>query len=138
LRRWAPAVPVLRTSHQPAEWIDAGQRTRALEELRGTPAAAFCGIGNPEAFRRTLLDLGMTVAAFRVFGDHHAYTRSDVEDLRNWARQEATAGVVVTTQKDLVKLRLTHLGERELWALRIALGVQGQDVLDRKLKEALG
>jgi hypothetical protein len=43
------------------------------------------------------------------------------------------------TQKDLVKLRLTHLGERELWALRVQLHVAAeQDVLDRKLKEALG
>jgi tetraacyldisaccharide 4'-kinase len=136
--RWAPGVPVLLASHRPAEWINAEQRTQALAVLQGTPAAAFCGLGNPEAFRRTLLDLGVMVGAFRVFPDHHAYTRTDVEDLRNWARQEATAGVVVTTQKDLVKLRLTHLGERELWALRIALGVEGQDMLDRKLKEALG
>ena len=101
--------------------------------------AAFCGIGNSEAFRRTLLDLGMSVRAFRAFPDHHNYTRNDVEDLRTWARPPATEGVVVTTQKDLVKLRLTRLGECELWALRIELHLHnGEDALDRKLKEALG
>jgi len=62
-----------------------------------------------------------------------------VEDLRTWARPPATEGVVVTTQKDLVKLRLTRLGECELWALRIELHLHnGEDALDRKLKEALG
>jgi tetraacyldisaccharide 4'-kinase len=137
--RWAPRAPVIISSHRPAEWINSGRRTQTLATLQGTKTAAFCGIGNPEAFRRTLLDLGMEVQAFRVFPDHHAYGRADVEELRHWARREATGGVVVTTQKDLVKLRLTHLSERELWALRIALHVEeGQDVLDRNLKEALG
>jgi tetraacyldisaccharide 4'-kinase len=139
VRRWAPTAPVILTSHRPAEWINAAECSQALDALRRTPTAVFCGIGNPDAFRRTLLDLGMTVKSFRVFPDHHAYARTDVDDLRHWARQEATHGVVVTTQKDLVKLRLTHLGERELWALKIALRVEeGQDELDRNLKAALG
>ena len=70
--------------------------------------------------------------------DHHAYARDDVEDLRSWARRQPTDAVVVTTQKDLVKLRLPRIGERELLALRIQLHVdEGQDLLDRILKEVL-
>jgi tetraacyldisaccharide 4'-kinase len=135
----APHAPVIVTSHQPAQWIDAAGHTKPAEEFSKQTVAAFCGIGNPEAFRKTLLDLGMNVGAFRSFADHHAYTGTDVEALGTWARQRATEGVVVTTQKDLVKLRLTRIGGRELWALRIQLRVHaGQDALDRKLKEALG
>jgi tetraacyldisaccharide 4'-kinase len=137
--RLAPQTPVIETSHQATAWVDAEQRTSPLERFQGRSVAAFCGLGNPDAFRRTLHDLGIVVRAFRTFPDHHAYTRPDVEALRTWARQEATEGVVVTTQKDLVKLRLTRLGEGELWALRIQLRIHaGQDALDRKLKEALG
>ncbi len=45
---------------------------------------------------------------------------------------------MVTTQKDLVKLRLPQLAGKELWALRVRLSIEsGQDALDRKLKEAL-
>jgi hypothetical protein len=41
---------------------------------------------------------------------------------------------LVTTQKDLVKLRRASLGGKELWALRIGLHFQsGQEVLDHKL-----
>jgi len=135
----APQTPVILTSHRPTEWIDAERRTKPLEQFVGKRVAAFCGIGNPEAFRRTLVDLGVTLGAFRSFPDHHAYRRNDIESLCNWARQNATEGIVVTTQKDLVKLRLTRLGECELWALRIQLRIHaGQDTLDRKLKEALG
>jgi hypothetical protein len=45
---------------------------------------------------------------------------------------------VVTTQKDLVKLRLSQLGGHELWAVRICLHVvSGQQELDRKLSSVL-
>jgi tetraacyldisaccharide 4'-kinase len=139
VEKLAPHAPIVETSHQPMAWVDAAGRTKPIEHGKGQAVAAFCGLGNPEAFRQTLQNLGMTVQAFRTFPDHHAYTRPDVEALRTWARQEATDGVVVTTQKDLVKLRLTRLGDRELWALRIQLRIHaGQDALDRKLKEALG
>jgi tetraacyldisaccharide 4'-kinase len=135
----APGVPLAETTHGPLEWVNSERAVLPLEALRGRLVAGFCGIGNPEGFRRTLEGLGATVAAFRAFPDHHAYSRTDVEDLRSWARQQATECVVVTTQKDLVKLPLARIGERELWALRIQLHfLAGQDLLDRQLKGALG
>jgi len=137
--RLAPEVPVIETTHRPVELINAEQQTAPLSLLVSRPVAAFCGIGNPEAFRRTLTDRGATVIAFRTFADHHAYTRTDVEDLRAWAHQQPTDCVVVTTQKDLVKLRLVQLANRELWAVRLRLHVEaGQDALDRKLSAVLG
>ncbi len=135
--RLAPGVPIAETTHRPVA-LGNGARTADLDTLRGRPVAAFCGIGNPEAFRRTLTDVGAEVVAFRTFPDHHPYARADVDDLRAWARQQATDCVVVTTQKDLVKLRLSDLGGRELWALRVALHVEvGQNEFDRKLEEAI-
>lgn len=136
--RIAPAVPVAECTHQPVELVDAQRRTAAVEELRGRTVAAFCGIGNPEAFRQTLCSLGAVPARFRVFPDHHAYTRADVDDLRAWAEQCQGQERIVTTQKDLVKLRLTRLGGRELWALRIGLHVEdGAAELERQLRHVL-
>jgi tetraacyldisaccharide 4'-kinase len=139
ITRLAPQAPVIDTTHRPTHCVNADGATLPAEAFKGKPVAAVCGIGNPEAFRATLTGLGVVVADSKVYPDHHGYTRGDVEALRRWARQLPADCVVVTTQKDLVKLRLTHLGERELWALRIQLHVAAeQDVLDRKLKEALG
>jgi tetraacyldisaccharide 4'-kinase len=136
--RIAPGVPVVETRHRPANLVNAELATAGLDVLGQRPVAAFCGIGNPDAFRRTLTDLGMAVVAFRTYPDHHAYQRTDVDDLRHWARQQATDCVVVTTQKDLVKLRLARLGERELWSLRIHLHIDaGQEELDRKLQSVV-
>lgn len=138
ISRIAPNVPMIETSHRPVELFNSDGTVASLELLRERPIAAFCGIGNPEAFRRTLLDLGADVIAFRVYPDHHAYTREDVEDLRRWSGDLPADAVVVTTQKDLVKLRLSQLGDRPLWCLRIRLHVEsGQDVLEDRLQSVL-
>jgi len=139
IERIAPGLPVAETVHQPAAWVNTPEGTTLpVSALAGRPLAAFCGLGNPEGFRRTLQQLGATLTDFRTYPDHHAYTRTDVEELRSWARQQPTECVVVTTQKDLVKLRLNRLAEHELWALRIQLAfTAGQDWFDRHLKEAL-
>jgi len=135
--RLAPQAPLVETRHGPVELVGSGAQTESLAPLSARPVAAFCGIGNPDAFRRTLTDLGTTVCAFRTFPDHHSYSRADVEDLRRWAREQPTDCVVVTTQKDLVKLRLSDLAGRPLWALRIrlqALAEGGTAALDQQLR----
>ncbi len=137
--RLAPHVPVIETAHRPVELVNSEGSSASLDTLRGRPVAAFCGVGNPESFRRTLTKCGAEVVAFRAYTDHHAYTRADVDDLRAWAREFQSDCQVVVTQKDLVKLRLARLGDLPLWSLRIRLHVEtGADELERLLEMALG
>jgi tetraacyldisaccharide 4'-kinase len=138
LSRIAPHKPVVETTHRPVELSNSDGESAPLELLREGPAAAFCGIGNPEAFRRSLLDLGARLEDFRVYPDHHAYGRADVEELHRWAGRLPAGALIVTTQKDAVKLRLSRLGDRPLWWLRIRLCVEsGQDALDGCLRSVL-
>ena len=116
-----PGKPIVNAIHAPIELLGTDGRTASQEEVAGRPIAAFCGIGNPEAFRRTLLDLGANITAFRTFADHHPYTRDDVAELQHWAKQLPPDGLVLTTQKDFVKLRTPELGARPLWAVRVGL-----------------
>ena len=80
--RIKPELPIVESMHRPAEWRNASQQTTPLESLQDRPIAAFCGLGNPDAFRQTLVKLGLNVIAWRTFPDHHPYTQDDVEDLR--------------------------------------------------------
>jgi tetraacyldisaccharide 4'-kinase len=137
----APGVPVAETIHQPLALI-GGNATEcvreSLDSLHGQPVAGLCGIGNPAAFRRTLADLGARLVDFRIYPDHHPYTREDVEELRAWARGLPEDAVVVTTQKDLVKLRLAELEGRPVFALRIGLTFRaGQARLEELLEGVL-
>jgi tetraacyldisaccharide 4'-kinase len=139
IARLAPGAPVIETTHQPVGLVNADGETAPLESLRGRPTAAFCGVGNPASFRRTLADLGADVRDCRVYPDHHAYTREDVDDLRAWTRGLPADCHVIVTQKDMVKLRLSRLGGRPLWSLRIRLHVEaGAEELERRLEAALG
>ncbi|MHB1561809.1 MAG: tetraacyldisaccharide 4'-kinase [Isosphaeraceae bacterium] len=122
--RWAEG------RHAPIDLLDPEGVASPLSTLAGARVAAFCGIGNPEGFRRTLLSLCESIVDFRTFPDHHDYHRADVESLSDWARDRG-ANLVLTTQKDSVKLRTAHLGAVPLRALRIGLEiVAGGDVLD--------
>jgi tetraacyldisaccharide 4'-kinase len=139
IARHAPQVPVVEMTHRPIALVNADREEQSLDILKLQSVVAFCGIGNPEAFRLTLAGLGVRLAAFRTFPDHHPYTRQDIDELDGWIGQQGPQGAVLTTQKDLVKIRRSRLGDRPLWALRIQLSIdQGKEVLDRKLQHLLG
>jgi tetraacyldisaccharide 4'-kinase len=129
--RWALA------RHAPLDLFDSEGRSIPLQEAQGRKIGAFCGIGNPEGFRRTLEGLKLEVAGFRAFPDHHAYGASDVADLGNWLRGLG-AELALTTQKDLVKLRALKLGAVPLLGLRIGLEfLDGSEPLDLALTALL-
>jgi tetraacyldisaccharide 4'-kinase len=123
--------------HAALDLIDEEGGSTSLDEVGGKPVAAFCGIGNPEGFRRTLLELGGDLIGFRVFPDHHAYTAGDVRSLEGWVR-DSGANLVLTTQKDSVKLRAGSLGPTPLRAVRIGLEVTaGYEIMDDLLASLL-
>jgi tetraacyldisaccharide 4'-kinase len=125
--RWVEA------RHAPRDLIDAEGRITPLSHLEGSRVAAFCGIGNPEGFRRTVAQLGARPIGFRAFPDHHPYDRGDVAALIAWVRSLG-ADLALTTQKDSVKLRTPTLGPAPLAALRIGLEILNGAAL---LEEAL-
>jgi tetraacyldisaccharide 4'-kinase len=61
------------------------------------------GIANPEAFHRTLTDLGAVPAGTLVFPDHHAYGPADIARMKR-AAEEARADLIITTEKDAIRL----------------------------------
>jgi tetraacyldisaccharide 4'-kinase len=137
LKRQLPAKPVAATEHRPVE-LTGGETVVSIEGLTNQPVAAFCGIGNPRAFRRTLENLGAALSDFRAFPDHHAYTRTDVDDLIRWANGLPPNALIATTQKDWVKLRISELAGRPLRAVRIGLAFRsGQLEFDEKLRSCL-
>lgn len=134
IARRFPGKPIAEAVHEPVALKNTAEE-RPLVELKNRPVGAFCGLGNPEAFRRTLGDLGATVADFRAYPDHHPYGRDDVEGLARWAESLPGDAWLVTTQKDFVKLRVDRLGGRPLWAVRVRLTFRaGQSELDDLLR----
>ncbi|MBA2252504.1 MAG: tetraacyldisaccharide 4'-kinase, partial [Nitrospirales bacterium] len=88
-----------------------------LDTLTGQRVVIFSGIGNAGAFRTSVLRQGLIVVDEVVFPDHHAYTMSDVNRVK--ARAERLgAPVLVTTEKDAVKLQALPSLSMPVWAMR--------------------
>jgi tetraacyldisaccharide 4'-kinase len=127
--RWVEA------RHAPIDVRDCDSASEPLDSLQGRRVAAFCGIGAPASFQATLASLGVSVVSFRAFGDHHPYSAADVSDLASWARSQR-ADLALTTQKDLVKLRVRRLGDVPLRAVRIGVEIaSGESIVDRALDQ---
>lgn len=72
-------------------------------DILQTPAAAFCGIGNPESFRTLLERSGFTLRRFLAFADHYQYPPAGIDAIVK-AGRESGADILLTTAKDAVKL----------------------------------
>ncbi len=72
------------------------------------PIAAFCGIGNPQAFFAQLRS-DHTLVHSKSFRDHHVYTQSDIDTFVADS-QRSHAQSIVTTAKDAVKLNGLKFG----------------------------
>jgi tetraacyldisaccharide 4'-kinase len=108
IARWNPQAPVFLSTVEPRAWVEhtTGKRI-ALGELPFRRLGAFCGLGNPAAFRRTLEHLGehlgLELADFIAFDDHHRYRPRELTHMaQQMAHRGATA--LVTTQKDDINL----------------------------------
>ena len=121
--REAASLPSFRAIHKPQELVAGGTgRMETVAALSGQKVFAFAGIGSPEAFRRSLTDLGAAVAGFRAFPDHHPYDLSDIERLRRLAARSGAARIV-TTEKDGIRLVDFPDFLAELSLLRIAMEI---------------
>ena len=133
----APHAIWAEAAHQPVSLRDANGVEVPLTLLQNAKVAGFCGIGNPAGFRHTLTKLCGELKELREFPDHHSYTREDLDQLSDLAKQQQ-AELLVCTHKDLVKIGVPTLSGVPLYALRIGLKfLAGEEELLEKLRPLL-
>ncbi len=139
LCRYNSLAPIFRSSVVPLEWIDAAtSESRDLGSFKEQRLGAFCGLGDPRAFWRTLEGLRLEPAIRRAFRDHHRYTSSDFRRLDKEA-DYLGVHVLLTTEKDAM-----NLGERaaapvanvRLYWLKIGIEIHGGEDLLRRLTQS--
>jgi tetraacyldisaccharide 4'-kinase len=131
--QFAPQAIWLESNYQPYALRSIGGGALPLDLLLGKSLAAFCGIGNPDGFRRALADQRYIVNAFREFADHFGYPADAMTELTRWV-DDANVATVVCTHKDLVKVGPQWTSETPLLALASRLEVQiGQPELEAAL-----
>jgi tetraacyldisaccharide 4'-kinase len=140
LRRWNPRAPIFHARLEPQAWIDTRTRARhPLAEPPFGPAAAFCGLGNPVSFRRTLESLCVPLVDWLEFGDHHRYRRRELRYIAAHARAKR-ASALVTTAKDAVNLcdgAHDALAPLSLYTLDVTLTIEDEPLFFHEIRTRL-
>jgi tetraacyldisaccharide 4'-kinase len=85
----------------------SNNQTVLLKNCAGKSCIAFAGIGNPKSFEETLREIGFLIVEFVVYPDHHRYSESDIDAIRE-KMSRLHPDMLVTTEKDAMRLLSNH------------------------------
>ncbi len=137
LGRLAPQASIHTAVHKPIKVIDENDNELPLDALSGRKVCAFCGLGNPEGFFATLSEIGARIAGRVVFGDHIAYSLSEMEQI-TVAAGASEVDILVTTAKDRVKIDNPVSLPLPLWTLEVQMQItEGEQTLIDKILQTL-
>jgi tetraacyldisaccharide 4'-kinase len=123
--------PVFRGDLRPTALISSTQgkwEELPVGLLGGKRVMALTGIADPIPFYQSLREWEAEIAEVLEFPDHHTYTQVDWQAI-SLASQKFD--LIVTTEKDLVKLERFPFAAGKLVALRVRMEIeQGEQLLD--------
>ncbi|MCD6353861.1 MAG: tetraacyldisaccharide 4'-kinase, partial [Proteobacteria bacterium] len=118
IRNYNPFAPVFFVYYSPVllERLNS-KETISWEYLRGQKVVALAGLAHPEPFARLLTHLGAEVVDTIFFPDHCCYRTEYLAKIK-------VKAIIVTTEKDAVKLRSISLPTSEILVLGIEIRVE--------------
>ena len=81
---------------------------------------AFSGIGNPHTFSDTLKDMKIKFIKHEVFPDHYDYKDSDLQKLKQLAKQKGCE--LLTTEKDYFRIKKSY--RKKINFLKVELSIE--------------
>lgn len=106
-----------------------------LETIKGSLAFGFSGLADNNQFRLALTALSVPLVGFSGFGDHHPYSRRDLDQVTAEALASG-AEMLATTEKDLGRLPLPLALPLAVFGLDIDFG-EDAAAFDVFLRQAL-
>ncbi len=105
LRGIHPQALIVESIHKPGGLVDLNNKEfdKTLSYLMDCPVCFFCSIGNARAFEQTLERQKAKIMGKMEFMDHHRYNEGDIDRIIH-TYQQSGAEVLITTEKDLVKI----------------------------------
>ncbi len=104
LRRYNPSAPIFRSRVIPEAWVNLTTgETYPANAIPFKRTLAFCGLGNPQSFWRTLQRLNIQPQETIDFDDHHRYTAREIRRMGLLVKARHL-DALLTTEKDLVNL----------------------------------
>jgi len=119
-------VPTLRATLRPRMLIryEQGKWIEAPIAMAGRRVLAVSGLADPSGFHAMLHEIDTDLIGVLEYPDHHNYDSSDWQTILKAA---ADADIVLTTEKDLVKLEKFPFARDSLYALRLEVVMSAED-----------
>ena len=91
----------------------------------GSRVFVVTGIARPDRFVADVVAAGWEIAGEMAFRDHHRYTARDLERIASAAKSAASA-IVLTTEKDAVRLATLNLGDLPIASVPLVTAIESE------------
>jgi tetraacyldisaccharide 4'-kinase len=112
--------------YRPTGFFDVSYKKKFdLSELENQNIIAVAGIASPHSFFELLADLNTNVVQTFTYPDHHYFTLEEMREILNTADKKNA--LVITTEKDMVKMRRIVDDDRMLYLEILIEFVSGEE-----------
>ena len=120
---YQPDAEIIECEHK-AQYLQAvnSEKRLPLTQLKNRRIAVFSGIAAPESFEASLRSFAAKIIYTKHFLDHHRYTQKEIHQLFKRA-QNNEAELIVTTEKDAVRLPINLQTNCPLYFLRLEINI---------------
>jgi tetraacyldisaccharide 4'-kinase len=118
IKNYNSTAPIFFARHRPLKFTTPTGDIMSAELIKDKRSFGFCGIGNPQSFRETLLSANIRLTGLKTFRDHYRYNQGDIQLITRDA-EKSGAGWIVTTEKDIMRLKGFNLPEN-----MVSLGIE--------------
>ncbi len=127
-----PGARVFHSDYDPVALVSPDEKQEDLGALKGMKILALSGIAHPHSFSSMLRKCGAKIVGEATFPDHHLYTAKDLSRIEEKA---GGAEGIVTTEKDMVKLKNLSIDRLPIRALRIKVKIWEEEEFYQRLME---
>ncbi|HKZ45796.1 MAG TPA: tetraacyldisaccharide 4'-kinase [Thermodesulfobacteriota bacterium] len=114
--------PIISFNYKPQAVINLLDNSRHnVDTLKGKKVIALSGIAEPKSFSETLKELGAIIIKEIIYPDHYFYIFDDLKKIKDAA---AEAEIIVTTEKDGVKLKRLLIKDLPIHTIAVDVNIK--------------
>ena len=136
-----PEAEIFEAEHQPVSVtkVEDGKELNP-DYIAGRKLCAVAGIGDNNSFFKMLPALDAKLTCKLSYQDHHKYTRPDIEDIID-AAKDTNSDAIITTSKDWIRLKIffteKNLHDIEVLVLNITVKVANEEKFFNRISSLL-
>ncbi|MFP4465704.1 MAG: tetraacyldisaccharide 4'-kinase [Candidatus Goldiibacteriota bacterium] len=125
---------VFESEHQPKYLYNITTLEKEnLSVLKNKKIIVFSSIGSPAGFEALLKSLGAKIIVSLRFRDHHKFKRAEIKGIASLLGK-TQAAMIVTTEKDEVRINRKFLDNTKFHALKIGMMIKNVKELEKRLR----